>query len=53
VLRAQLAKLETKAGELAAMQTYLHAKIAWLKGGETGAPPEFEIFAAGRSPADA
>lgn len=41
VLRAQLGRLEAKAAELAAMKAYLEAKVGWLAGGETGAPPEF------------
>ena len=41
VLTSQLGRLEMKAAELAAMSAYLHAKIAWLSGGEKGEPPEF------------
>jgi len=41
ILRAQLDRLEAKAGELAAMKTYLAAKIDWLQGGERGPPPDF------------
>jgi MerR family copper efflux transcriptional regulator len=44
VLAAQLDRLKIKAAELVAMTGYLHAKIDWLKGGETGAPPDFEAF---------
>ena len=45
VLSAQFDRLERKAAELVAMQGYLTAKIAWLKGGEKGAPPDFGTFA--------
>jgi MerR family transcriptional regulator, copper efflux regulator len=41
VLTSQLGRLEMKAAELATMSAYLHAKIAWLSGGEKGEPPEF------------
>jgi MerR family copper efflux transcriptional regulator len=44
VLRGQLGRLEVKAAELAAMQGYLNAKIAWLTGGEHGPPPDFDRF---------
>jgi MerR family copper efflux transcriptional regulator len=40
VLASQLDRLEAKAAELAAMRTYLRAKIDWLSGGEIGPPPE-------------
>ena len=40
VLASQLDRLEAKATELAAMRTYLRAKIDWLSGGEIGAPPD-------------
>jgi MerR family copper efflux transcriptional regulator len=42
VLRAQLDRLEVKAAELAAMRTYLRAKVDWLSGGEKGPAPELE-----------
>jgi len=45
ILRVQLARLEIKAAELVAMQSYLHAKIDWLNGGERGMPPDFDAFA--------
>jgi MerR family transcriptional regulator, copper efflux regulator len=40
VLRVQLARLESKADELAAMKVYLNAKIDWLNGDESGPPPD-------------
>jgi DNA-binding transcriptional MerR regulator len=45
VLSAQFGRLERKAAELIAMKGYLTAKIAWLKGGEKGPPPDFGSFA--------
>lgn len=44
VLSAQLGRLDTKAAELIAMKSYLRAKIAWLKAGEHGSPPDFDAF---------
>ena len=44
VLSSQLGRLETKAAEVVAMKGYLRAKIAWLKGGEEGEPPDFGVF---------
>jgi hypothetical protein len=44
VLSGQLARLDSKAAELAAMKGYLRAKIAWLGGGEKGPAPDFEAF---------
>ena len=44
VLRTQLERLEAKAAELAAMQGYLRAKIAWLSGGEAGPQPDFGAY---------
>jgi MerR family transcriptional regulator, copper efflux regulator len=41
ILRGQLAVLQTKATELQAMTAYLHDKIAWLEGGETGSLADF------------
>jgi MerR family copper efflux transcriptional regulator len=41
ILRAQLARLEDKQDELAAMRAYLTAKIGWLSGGQKGLPPVF------------
>jgi DNA-binding transcriptional MerR regulator len=41
VLRGQLDRLDQKSAELAAMKTYLAAKIEWVEGGERGAPPDF------------
>jgi MerR family copper efflux transcriptional regulator len=43
-LTAQLDRLEIKNAELVAMKSYLNAKIAWLKRGEQGPPPDFETF---------
>ncbi|HEX2816163.1 MAG TPA: MerR family transcriptional regulator [Phenylobacterium sp.] len=45
VLSAQFDRLERKAAELVAMKSYLQAKVAWLKGGEKGPPPNFGAFA--------
>jgi len=42
ILRGQLSVLEGKARELAAMSSYLRAKIEWLEGGEQGDPPDFD-----------
>ncbi|MBY3064783.1 MerR family transcriptional regulator [Rhizobium laguerreae] len=41
ILRNQLALLQTKATQLQAMTAYLHDKIAWLEGGETGSLADF------------
>lgn len=43
VLRAQLDRLDLKAGELVAMQAYLLAKIDWLNGGEKGPAPDLAL----------
>jgi MerR family copper efflux transcriptional regulator len=42
VLTGQLATLEAKAAEVAALTAYLKAKIAWLAADEVGPPPAFE-----------
>ena len=44
ILSKQLNMLETKAAELKAMTRYLHAKIDWLKDGEKGPSPDFDIY---------
>jgi len=44
IMRAQLGRLEEKAAELAAMATYLRAKLAWLEGGEQGPEPDFGAY---------
>jgi DNA-binding transcriptional MerR regulator len=44
ILRAQLARLQAKEAELAVLQAYLRAKIAWLRGGQKGAPPDLDSF---------
>lgn len=41
VMRSQLQVVEEQAARIRAMQHYLHAKIAWLEGGERGAEPGF------------
>lgn len=46
VLSRQPDRLERTTSELRAMTRYLHAKIAWIAGGEQGAAPDFEIMAA-------
>ncbi|MET0309676.1 MAG: MerR family transcriptional regulator [Sphingomonas sp.] len=44
VMRAQLERLEEKAGQLNAMVGYVRAKIAWLEAGSEGAEPGFGEF---------
>ncbi|CAM5542300.1 MerR family transcriptional regulator [Rhodanobacter lindaniclasticus] len=41
VMRSQLQVVEEQAARIRTMQRYLHAKIAWLEGGERGAEPGF------------
>jgi MerR family transcriptional regulator, copper efflux regulator len=41
ILSAQLARLETKAAELAAMTHFVRSKMAWLANGEHGPQPDF------------
>lgn len=41
VMRNQLAAVEAQAERIRVMRKYLHAKIAWLEGGERGAEPAF------------
>jgi MerR family transcriptional regulator, copper efflux regulator len=41
IMTTQLARLDEKAGQLAAMSGFLRAKIAWLAGGAAGPEPEF------------
>lgn len=41
VMQAQLAQVEEKATQLGKLQNYLHAKIAWIEGGECGEEPAF------------
>jgi len=40
ILEVRLAALDEKAAELAAMTTYLRAKLAWIRAGERGPEPE-------------
>lgn len=47
VMRGQLQAIEQKAARIRMMKKYLHAKIAWLEGGECGAEPAFGDAAAG------
>jgi DNA-binding transcriptional MerR regulator len=44
VMSAQLARLETKMGELQGMASYIRAKLAWLEGGEKGSEPDFAAY---------
>ncbi|MGO1078167.1 MerR family transcriptional regulator [Inquilinus sp. CA228] len=44
LMAEQLARVERKAAELAAMAGYLRAKLAWLKGGEQGLEPDFSAY---------
>jgi MerR family transcriptional regulator, copper efflux regulator len=41
VMQAQLAQVQEKAVQLAKLQTYLHAKIAWIEDGESGDEPSY------------
>jgi MerR family copper efflux transcriptional regulator len=41
ILSAQLARLETKATELATMTHFVRSKLAWLADGEDGPQPDF------------
>lgn len=41
VMQGQLAQVEEKAAQLGKLQHYLHAKIAWIEGGECGEEPAF------------
>ncbi|MBE1162011.1 MerR family transcriptional regulator [Dyella acidiphila] len=41
VMQAQLAQVQAKAAQLGSLQTYLHAKIAWIEAGECGDEPSF------------
>lgn len=41
VMRSQLQVVEEQAARIRTMRQYLHAKIAWLEGGERGAEPGF------------
>ncbi|HEX7816662.1 MerR family transcriptional regulator [Dyella sp.] len=41
VMQAQLAQVQEKAAKLDQLQAYLHAKIAWIEGGECGEEPSF------------
>lgn len=46
----QCDRLKMRADEIAAMQNFVDAKIAWLRGGALGTPPELAIV--GRTPRD-
>lgn len=41
VMQAQLAQVQEKAAQLNKLQSYLHAKIAWIEAGESGDEPSF------------
>jgi DNA-binding transcriptional MerR regulator len=43
VLQIQLRRVEEKACEASVMKAYLDAKIAWLRDGERGPPPNFDL----------
>jgi MerR family copper efflux transcriptional regulator len=45
IMSAQLVGLEAKATELQVMISYVRAKIDWLKGGERGPGPNFDLYA--------
>jgi len=44
ILRDQLAKMERKAQEAAAVVLYMRAKLAWMEAGAEGAGPDFSAF---------
>jgi len=44
IMRAQLARLEQKAAHVAAMMSYIHAKLAWLESGSKGPEPNFTDY---------
>lgn len=50
ILRSQLALLQTKAAELQALTAYLHDKIAWLEGAETGYLADFSDYLGNAGP---
>lgn len=41
-------RLKARADEIAALQNFVDAKIAWLRGGALGTPPELAIHGNGR-----
>jgi MerR family transcriptional regulator, copper efflux regulator len=41
VMQGQLMRVQEKATQLGKLQNYLHAKIAWIEGGECGDEPSF------------
>jgi DNA-binding transcriptional MerR regulator len=50
IMRAQLGKLEEKAGQIAGMIAYVRAKVAWLEAGGEGAEPTFGDYACALTP---
>lgn len=44
IVREQLAKMERKAEELAAVVLYMRAKLAWMEAGGEGDGPDFNDF---------
>jgi|SRR5271154_6705233 MerR family transcriptional regulator, copper efflux regulator len=44
ILRGQLVRLEEKAAHINAMMSYIHAKLAWVQGGEKGLEPNFTDY---------
>ena len=46
MMKDQLVRLEGKAAELAKLQAYVRAKIAWQESGEEGAEPQLGAFLA-------
>jgi MerR family copper efflux transcriptional regulator len=56
ILRAQRDRLADQEAQLQAMKAYLDAKIGWLRRGQKGPPPDFDVFisaGSGRTPAAA
>ncbi len=47
ILEERLAELDEKAAKIDGMRAYLRAKIAWIKGGETGPEPPLGILTDG------
>jgi DNA-binding transcriptional MerR regulator len=50
IMEMQLARIEVRQAELAAMGGYLRAKVAWLRAGAHGPEPEFSDYVQGAQP---
>ena len=44
IMRGQLVRLEEKAAHIAAMISYIRAKLAWLEAGSKGSEPNFTAY---------